>query len=364
MSKDKLTGPISRPDEQAAAQTGLAIDDAFQIEENGAQTLLVLANDRGTSNPNVRRVHAVDAAGAPGIVSIAPDGQSLRYDPGAAFDHLGAGETATVEFGYTLRQGKGAYDDALVRLTVTGVNDAPVANDADLATDEDTRLESRLDASDVEGDALAFALIDGPAHGELVLAPDGAFTYAPDANYNGADGFTYTVDDGNGGADTGTVRLTVNPVNDKAVIGGATTGTVTEDTHVDSGLLKTGGTLTVSDVDGADEEAFQPTDNIAGAYGTFTLAANGEWTYSAGNDQEAIQSLDEGQTHTDSFTVLSKDGTSQRLTVTINGADEAPTEPTIAQVGYYDMYAGAGVPSQRPAILAAGHEPVKISTWS
>ena len=42
-------------------------------------------------------------------------------------------------------------------------------------------------------------------------------TYTPAANYNGADGFTYTISDGHGGAATATVSLTVRPVNDASV---------------------------------------------------------------------------------------------------------------------------------------------------
>jgi VCBS repeat-containing protein len=43
------------------------------------------------------------------------------------------------------------------------------------------------------------------------------------------DSFTYTIDDGNGGTDTATVTITINGTNDAPVIGGVTTGSVTED---------------------------------------------------------------------------------------------------------------------------------------
>src|SRR5262249_51059530 len=53
-----------------------------------------------------------------------------------------------------------------------------------------------------------------PAHGALTLNPDGSFTYTPAANYSGANSFTYTMSDGQGGTATGTVSLTVTPVAD------------------------------------------------------------------------------------------------------------------------------------------------------
>ena len=58
-------------------------------------------------------------------------------------------------------------------------------------------------------------------------------------------------------------------------------------------------------------------------FGTFTLAANGTWTYTANNSQTAIQQLGAGQSLTDSFTAVSSDGTaSQIVTVTIHGTND------------------------------------------
>ena len=50
--------------------------------------------------------------------------------------------------------------------------------------------------TDVDGDALTASLVTQPAHGTLSLNADGSFTYTPDANYNGADTFTYAANDG------------------------------------------------------------------------------------------------------------------------------------------------------------------------
>ena len=49
--------------------------------------------------------------------------------------------------------------------------------------------------ADVE-DTLTPVLVDGPAHGTLVLNGDGSFTYTPDADYVGTDSFTYRASDG------------------------------------------------------------------------------------------------------------------------------------------------------------------------
>src|SRR5205807_2136629 len=80
----------------------------------------------------------------------------------------------------------------------------------------------------------------------------------------------------------------------------------------------TGGTLTVSDVDSA--QTFAPQTNVAGANGTFSIAANGAWTYTANS---AFNNLNVGQSVSDSFTVASADGTTSTVQVTINGTNDA-----------------------------------------
>jgi hypothetical protein len=62
--------------------------------------------------------------------------------------------------------------------------------------------------------ALAVSAATAPSHGTLVVRADGSFTYTPAPDYHGSDAFTYYVTDGLHGAATGSVSLTVNPVND------------------------------------------------------------------------------------------------------------------------------------------------------
>src|SRR5262249_1471365 len=112
-------------------------------------------------------------------------------------------------------------------ITVTAVNDAPVATDESDTTAEDTPLTLNLSAlaSDAETSPanLTFQIVGAPAHGTATTT-----TYTPDANFNGTDSFRYSVTDrgdpdGCAGAppacdapktSTGTVTVTVTPVND------------------------------------------------------------------------------------------------------------------------------------------------------
>ncbi len=122
-------------------------------------------------------------------------------------------------FTYTVDDGNGGTDTATVRVTVTPVNDDPDAKDDVVTTNEDTAIDIDVadllaNDTDVDGDTLTVVSVQDPQHGTVALV-DGKVTFTPDENYDGDDAsFTYTVDDGNGGADTATVQVNINPVND------------------------------------------------------------------------------------------------------------------------------------------------------
>src|SRR5205814_277606 len=131
------------------------------------------------------------------------------------------------------------------------------------------------------------------------------------------------------------VTVTIHGTNDAPVIGGSSSGDVTEDVAVNlSGKLATNGVLTIADVD-QGQSTFTAQPSVAGTYGTFTLAANGAWTYTALNSHTAIPLLGALQIFTDSFTAVSSDGTaSQLVTVTINGTNDIAVigTPTVHDV--------------------------------
>ena len=98
------------------------------------------------------------------------------------------------------------------------VNGAPTLTTAAVSTDEEVNLAAQLTASDPENNALTFALAAGPQHGTATLTSAGALSYAPTPNFSGADSVTVIVTDSGGAQVTGTLSITVIPVNDAPVV--------------------------------------------------------------------------------------------------------------------------------------------------
>jgi VCBS repeat-containing protein len=177
-------------------------------------------------------------------------------------------------------------------------NTAPVAANVTSSTNEDTALTASLPAAtDGESDPVTYAKATNPSNGTATVTTGGSYTYTPTANYSGPDSFTYTVSDGQGGANTYTVNLTVNAVNDAPVVTGGSAST-TEDTQAT-------GTLSATDVDNANLSYSVVTQP---ANGNVTLGANGSYTYTpAANFNGA-----------DSFTFKANDGSADSNTATVS----------------------------------------------
>uniref|UniRef100_UPI001055D10A tandem-95 repeat protein n=1 Tax=Marinomonas flavescens TaxID=2529379 RepID=UPI001055D10A len=127
---------------------------------------------------------------------------------------------------------------------------------------------------------------------------------------------TFTVQTADGTEET--VTITINGTNDVAVITGADTGSVKEDT-----TAQATGTLSVTDTD-ANEAVFQVQEDSAGDYGTFSVDATGAWTYDLTNNNSDVQALGDGDKLTETFTVQTADGTEETVTITINGTNDGP----------------------------------------
>src|SRR5439155_1193585 len=151
-------------------------------------TIAVLANDQDPDG-DVLRALLVTSPLHGTLVNNANG--SFSYTPNANF-------FGTDTFTYKANDGEFDSNVATVTITVTPVNDAPVAANAQASTFEDNALvlDLRTFATDVDSSVLTALVVTNPVHGVLTANANGTFSYTPNANFNGSDSFTYKVNDG------------------------------------------------------------------------------------------------------------------------------------------------------------------------
>ena len=279
----------------------VAADDSYSTSEDTALTIAaagVLGND---SDIDGDALTAIRVAGpANGSVTLNADG-SFTYTPNADFN-------GSDSFTYKANDGTLDSNVAIVDITVGAVNDAPVAADDSYSTSEDTALTIAAagvlaNDRDIDGDPLTAVQVVGPTNGSVTLNADGSFTYAPNANFNGSDSFTYKANDGALDSNVAMVNITANPVNDAPV---ASDDSYITDQDTPLSIPPAGVLGNDSDVDG---DSLTAAVVVGPANGSATLNANGALTYTP----------NAGFSGTDSFTYQASDGVllSAEATVTI-----------------------------------------------
>jgi VCBS repeat-containing protein len=195
----------------------IATADGFTAYEDVTLTTAapgVLGND---NDPDGDPIFAQLISGPiHGILTLNSDG-SFTYTSEQDYSGLDG-------FTYTCTDGNAESSPASVTITVTALNDRPVALDEDYTTDEDVPLTIAAPGvlandSDPENSPLTAVLLSGAAHGALTLNQNGSFTYTPGTEYSGVDEFTYAPSDGSLEGNAALVTITVNTVEDPPVFG-------------------------------------------------------------------------------------------------------------------------------------------------
>jgi VCBS repeat-containing protein len=232
-----------------------------------------------------------------GKLTLNKDG-TFRYEPRANFH-------GTDGFTFEVSDSK-KRATAEVKITVTPVNDKPVASGTKLTTAEDRAVKGRVGASDADGDALTYKLSASAKNGAVKLdAKTGAFTYTPRKDTSGDDAFAIQVSDGKASA-SAPVTVKVTPVND-APVAQAGAGNGAEDSELS-------GSISASDVDG---DALRYTLGRGARSGTAKVSADGSWTYKPRANFFGK----------DSFTVKVSDGkasATSEVTLTVTAVNDGP----------------------------------------
>jgi VCBS repeat-containing protein len=339
-----------------------AYDATLGTVDGGSSFMAVQRGDTFTENANTSNPANLlgytlfgtgageGGGGAPGAVS-AEVGDDLLDDLGAT---TGAGGGSKGTQGFTGPLGAGNYTfwiqnlDGVTATTlrfvvepVSAPNSAPVADDDSYSTAFNTALTVNAangvlnGDTDADGDALTAAIAAQATNGVVQLNADGSFTYTPNAGFSGNDTFSYTVSDGRGGSDTAIVTVAVAGAVNTPPVGVNDTNTTDEDTPVNGNVLTNdtdadNDTLTVSAVNGVAANVGTAVTLASGAL--VTVNADGTYTY---NPNGQFETLNTGESATDSFQYTVSDGKGGSSTattnLTINGVtDTVVTEPVVS----------------------------------
>ena len=297
-----------------------AVDDAKAMDENTATPVAVLTNDSDADGDTLDVASVTQPA--KGLVTLV-DG-AVTFNPDGDFEGLDDTESEDTTFTYTISDGNGGSDTATVTVTVNGVNDAPVAADVARTTDEDTPADVFIAATDADGETLKYTVVTDPTNGSLGCTSNcgSPITYTPNANYHGADSFTFTADDGTADSNVATATLTVTSVNDAPVAADDAAAT-DENTDVPVTVLAND-----SDVDG---DALTASVKDQPAKGVVTFTDNVATFKPSG----AFEGLDDSESENVTFTYTAADGNggtaTATVTVTVNGVNDAPVAADAAK---------------------------------
>jgi VCBS repeat-containing protein len=294
----------------------------------------------------------------------------------SVLDSLQAGQILVQTYDVTVDDGYGGTATQTVTIVIAGTNDAPVITSgvqsgavteiADKATGENTATHTQggtigfSDVDTLDEHSASFTANGNGYLGTFALDPLNQATDKVGWSFNVADSvldslqagqilvqtYDVTVDDGKGGTATQTVTITITGTNDAPIItSGTQSGSVTEIADKAAGentaTHTQGGTIGFSDVDTLDTHSASFKANGNGYLGTFALDPVNQagdtvgWSFQVADS--VLDSLQAGQTLTQTYDVTVDDGKSgtvtQTVTITITGTNDAPIITSGTQSG-------------------------------
>ncbi len=211
-------------------------------------------------------------------------------------------------------------------LTVTAVNDVPIANNTNLTVTEDTPVNATLSASDVESDTLLYSILTQPTRGTVSITntATGAYTYTPAANQFGTDTFTFrvaeTLTTEKHTSNTATVSVTIGGVNDTPTDISLSNSSLPENNAVGA---------TIGDLSSTDVDSSTFTYSLVAGTGS---TDNGFFSIS-GNQLRAASSFNFETKNNYSVRIRTADDGAlffeKAFTISVTNVNESPTNLTL-----------------------------------
>ncbi len=341
----------------------VAVADTATLDEDSQVVINVLANDSDPDSPLNPASVTVTIAPQHGSTTINPAIGEITYIPTGDFN-------GPDSFTYQICDNAvpALCATAVVSITVNPVNDPPSAapDAADITEDaapntvtgnvlaNDTDIDSTLTVASVNVTPANVGVAVAGTFGSVVINADGSFTYtlnnalpsvqalAPGDTVQ--DSFTYANTDGAASASS-TLTISIHGAND-APVASNDSADVTEDAAQNTA---TGNVLSNdTDVDNNDTRTVTQVNNdvdnvahpLAGSFGSFTLNADGTFTYTLDNANPQVNALNAGGTLTDAFTYVVSDShggsATASVTITIHGHNDAPVAAADANTAVED----------------------------
>ncbi len=243
--------------------------------------------------------YTLDSTATSGTLTLQDTG-NFSYQPNTNFD-------GSDSFIVSITDGEITIQETIL-VEVNPINDAPSITTTTVQAIEDTTFIGQINATDVEGDSLVYAIATLPLSGQATITQTGELTYTPSENFNGSDSIAISVTDSQAASSTSEITIVVSSVNDAPSANHVSFTLIEDETLTEL--------LTATDVDG---DSLRFNTSLAPEFGTLSVAEDGSFTY----QPELNFDLE------DKFEVVVSDsqgGSSTfEVTVTIIPVNDAPT---------------------------------------